>query len=124
MGKKVPLADAADLFKMLGDRTRLRILLLLARRGEMSVSELGDAVAMQKVAISHHLTKLRLHGVINGRRRGQRRTYTLAAAGLVHDLLRFVKPERQPRRGRSGMHSAGRGYRAGAARPQKAKRLP
>ena len=123
MGKKVPLADAADLFKMLGDRTRLRILLLLARRGEMSVSELGDAVAMQKVAISHHLTKLRLHGVIDGRRRGQRRSYTLGA-GLVHDLLRYVKPERPLHRGGSAMDGAGRGHRTGAARRRKATRRP
>jgi DNA-binding transcriptional ArsR family regulator len=121
MGKKVSLADAADLFKMLGGRTRLRILLLLARRGEMSVSELAEAVGMQKVAISHHLTKLRLHGVIDGRRRGQRRTYTLGA-GLVHDLLLYVKPERPPHGGGSAMGEAGRGHRTGAARPQKAAR--
>jgi DNA-binding transcriptional ArsR family regulator len=122
MGKKVPLADAALLFKALGDQTRLRILLLLERRGEMSASELGEAVGMQRMAVGHHVAKLCLHGVIDRRRRGQRRSYTLAAAGLVHDLLRFVKPERQPRRGGSGIDGTGRGYRTGPARPHKAAR--
>jgi ArsR family transcriptional regulator len=123
MGKKLPLADAALLFDLLGDRTRLRILQLLSRRGEMSVSELCEAVGIRSVGVGYHLVKLRLHGVIEGRRRGQRRSYTLGA-GLVHDLLRYVKPERPLHRGGSAMDGAGRGHRTGAARRRKATRRP
>jgi ArsR family transcriptional regulator len=121
MGKKMALADAAALFNLLGDRTRLRILQLLSRRGEMSVSELCEAVGIRSVGVGYHLVKLRLHGVIDGRRRGQRRSYTLGA-GLVHDLLCFVKPERPPHRAGSAMDGTGRGRRTGAAGPQRAAR--
>jgi DNA-binding transcriptional ArsR family regulator len=121
MGKKLPLADAALLFNLLGDRTRLRILLLLARRGEMGISELCEAVGIRSVGVGYHLAKLRLHGVIDGRRRGQRRSYALAA-GRVHDLLDLVKPERSPRRGSSATDGTGRRQRTGATRPRKATR--
>jgi ArsR family transcriptional regulator len=123
MGKKMALADAAALFNLLGDRTRLRILLLLSRRGEMSVSELCEAVGIRSVGVGYHLAKLRLHGVIEGRRRGQGRSYSLAA-GLVHDLLSFVKPERRPQLGGSAMGGTGRRQRTGATRRRKATRRP
>jgi ArsR family transcriptional regulator len=97
MGKALPLADAADLFKMLGDRTRLRVLLALARQGEMNVGELSEAVGMNQSALSHHLSLLRMHGIIADRRQSQHRVYALAA-GIVPDLLRFVRPE-QPQPG-------------------------
>ena len=115
------LADAAALFNLLGDRTRLRILLLLSRRGEMSISELCDAVGIRSVGVGYHLAKLRMRGVIDGRRRGQRRSYALAA-GLVHDLLGLVKPERSPPRGGSATDGPGRRQRTGATRRRKATR--
>jgi DNA-binding transcriptional ArsR family regulator len=104
MSKKLPLADAALLFNLLGDRTRLRILLLLSRRGEMGIGELSEAVGIRSVGVSYHLAKLRLHGFIDGRRRGQRRSYTLGA-GLVHDPLREARAPATPWR-----FSDGRGW--------------
>jgi DNA-binding transcriptional ArsR family regulator len=93
MGAALPRADAADLFKVLGNRTRLRVLLALTRRGEMNVGELGEVVAMRQPNLSSHLASLLLRGVLTCRRRGRYRYYALAG-GVVRDLLRFVKPDR------------------------------
>jgi predicted transcriptional regulator len=45
-------AEAARVFKMLGDEQRLRVLLALGRRGEMNVGELCQAVGMCQPTIS------------------------------------------------------------------------
>jgi DNA-binding transcriptional ArsR family regulator len=92
MGEALPLADVADLFKVLGNRTRLRVLLALARRGEMNVGELCQAVGMRQPAMSHHLAWLLLARIIACHQRGRYRYYALAG-GVVRDLLRFVKPD-------------------------------
>jgi ArsR family transcriptional regulator len=91
--KTLSPADAARVFKMLGDENRLRILQALARRGEMNVGELGEAVGMRQPALSHHLAWLLLARIITCQQRGRYRYYALAG-GVVRDLLRFVKPDR------------------------------
>jgi DNA-binding transcriptional ArsR family regulator len=110
MRKILPLSDAALLFNLLGDRARLRILLLLSRRGEMSISDLGKAVGIQSVGVDYHLAMLRLHRIIDGRRR------------VVHDLLRFVEPERRRDAGGRATGGPGGERRADAARRRKARR--
>jgi DNA-binding transcriptional ArsR family regulator len=62
--KTLSPADAARVFKMLGDEHRLRVLLALARRGEMNVGELCQALGMHQPAMSHHLGWLLLAGII------------------------------------------------------------
>jgi DNA-binding transcriptional ArsR family regulator len=86
-------ADAARVFRMLGDEHRLRVLLTLARRGEMNVEELCEAVGTRQAAMSHHLAWLLMAGIVACQRRGRHRYYALAG-GVVRDLLRFVKPDR------------------------------
>jgi DNA-binding transcriptional ArsR family regulator len=83
-------AQAAQLFKLLGDEGRLRILMLLAGRGEMSVKSLGEAVGVSQPVVSHHLTLLRLGGLVCFRREGKNNFYSLASE-VVEPLLRPVK---------------------------------
>ena len=102
-GRPVPFPDAGDrtvpdrtvrglseLFRGLGDRSRLHILFLLARRGEMNVGRIGEEVGQSQPAVSHHLNQLRKAGLIEYRRDGKYNYYRLAPAGLdglVADLF-------------------------------------
>ena len=73
-------AEAADVFKLLADPTRLRIVWALVH-GEHSVNELATHVDAQPAAVSQHLVKLRLARAVTTRRDGNRIYY---AAGDHH----------------------------------------
>lgn len=78
---KPPLAERAmltveqaseleDLFKVLANDTRLRLLHALARSGELCVTELCDLVAMKPAAVSNQLQRLTDRGIVGSRRDG------------------------------------------------------
>ena len=83
------LAEAAQLFRLLGEPTRLRLLLLLADRGESSVGALTEAVGLSQANVSNHLLRLRLAGAVAPRREAQRVYYRLSSP-FVAELLRQV----------------------------------
>jgi ArsR family transcriptional regulator len=58
-------------FRILGDLTRLRILVLLSREGELCVCELTHALDEVQPKISRHLALLREAEVVLDRRQGQ-----------------------------------------------------
>ncbi len=62
-------AAAADALKLLADPTRLRVVWALLH-GEHSVNELADHVGVKPTAVSQHLAKLRLSGLVRTRREG------------------------------------------------------
>jgi|SRR5215207_5194597 len=68
---------AAEIFKMLADATRVRIVLAL-RDGELSVNTLADVVGKSPPAVSQHLAKLRLARIVTTRHEGNRVFYRLA----------------------------------------------
>ena len=70
-------ARLAALFRLLGDGTRLRIVLLLARRGEWNVTELCATLGMPQPTVSHHLGLLRMGAVVTNRRQGKLIYYRL-----------------------------------------------
>lgn len=63
------VARAVGTLKLLADETRLRIVWNLLH-GEHNVNDLAAHLDMQPAAISHHLAKLRLAGVVRTRREG------------------------------------------------------
>jgi len=63
--------QADQLFKIFGDLTRLRVLTLLSREGELCVCELTYALGEIQPKISRHLALLREAGVVLDRRQGQ-----------------------------------------------------
>lgn len=79
---------AAALLRLLADPTRLRILHAL-RQGESYVGCLAELSGANQPAVSQHLAKLRLAGVIIPRRQGTHTFYALAdpQVGAVLDLL-------------------------------------
>jgi ArsR family transcriptional regulator len=80
------LAGLTQVFKLLADESRLRILLTLAREGEMHVSALCQMLGQSQPAVSHHLTLLRMAGLVGFRRDGKFNYYRLDALSLG-DLL-------------------------------------
>lgn len=63
------VAVAVDMFKLLADQTRLRILWALLH-GEHSVNHLAEHVGASPAAVSQHLAKLRLARLVKARREG------------------------------------------------------
>lgn len=76
---------AVESFRMLADATRLRLLWLLCS-DEYDVGGLAAAVGAARPAVSQHLAKLRLTGLVNVRRDGRRALYR-ARGGHVRRLL-------------------------------------
>ena len=85
-----PYVDlAVEVFSMLADATRVRIILAL-RTGELPVGDLAHAVGKSPTAVSQHLAKLRLARMVTTRQDGTRVYYQLTdehARQLVSDAI-------------------------------------
>ncbi|HEY1918899.1 MAG TPA: metalloregulator ArsR/SmtB family transcription factor [Streptosporangiaceae bacterium] len=73
------VAELADVFGLLADPGRLRVLVALLE-GEMCVCDLAAAAGASESAASHHLRLLRAHRVVQVRRTGRMAYYRLADA--------------------------------------------
>ncbi|MFF5214082.1 ArsR/SmtB family transcription factor [Micromonospora sp. NPDC000442] len=82
------VAAATDMLRMLADPTRLRLMSLLGE-GEHDVTALVAAVGTARPAVSQHLAKLRLAGLVTVRRDGRRALYR-ARGGHVRRLVTEV----------------------------------
>ena len=70
------LIDLAELFKIFGDSTRVKILFGL-HDGEQSVGEVASLLGMTDSAISHQLKILKDSKLVRGRRDGKQIYYSL-----------------------------------------------
>ena len=81
VAKKMPaeelLYDLAELFKIFGDSTRMRILFVLFE-SEVCVCDLAEALHMTVSAISHQLKILKTGKLVKSRREGKSVFYSLA----------------------------------------------
>jgi ArsR family transcriptional regulator len=84
------VSQAAQLFKLLGDEHRLRLLLALAERGEVSVSGLCRELALSQSAVSHHLILLRTAGAVECRQQGKQHLYRITSEPL-REMLRLLR---------------------------------
>lgn len=71
------LYDLAELFKVFGDSTRIRILYVLFE-AEVCVCDLAQALNMTQSAISHQLKILKQNKLVKSRREGKSVFYSLA----------------------------------------------
>ena len=71
------LYELADLFKVFGDSTRIKILYLLVDR-ELCVNDIATELAMTPSSISHQLRILKQHRLVKFRRDGKTVYYSLA----------------------------------------------
>lgn len=80
---------AVEVFAMLADATRIRIILAL-RDAELPVNQLAEKVDKSQASVSQHLAKLRLARIVTTRRDGTRVFYRLSnehARQLVSDAI-------------------------------------
>jgi DNA-binding transcriptional ArsR family regulator len=82
----------AKVFKLLADESRMKILLALAQDGEVHVSALCDMLRQSQPAVSHHLTLMRLTGLVSFRREGKNNFYRLES-NHIRELLDQVFAE-------------------------------
>ena len=68
------LDQLTALFRLLSDKTRLNILMLLAQ-GERNVTSLCQELDLPQPTVSHHLGLLRMHNLIGNRRDGKQVYY-------------------------------------------------
>ncbi len=90
-------------FRTLADRTRLRIVNLLAR-GPICVCDIQYILEQPQPTVSRHLGHLRMSGLVRDRRDGMRTFYELTewgaglAGGVLESLRRGLKAEPEYRR--------------------------
>ena len=88
----------AAAFRVLGDATRLRLISLIAERGETCVCDLTEPLGLSQPTVSHHLKLLHDAGLVERQPRGTWVYYRLVPGSL--DVLRdvLVSPPRARRK--------------------------
>ena len=82
----------ADIFKQMGDGSRVRIFWLLCHCEECVIN-ISSLVEMSSPAVSHHLKQLKITGLIVSRREGKEVYYKAAdtvQAQLLHHMIEQV----------------------------------
>ena len=69
-----------DLFRLIGEPTRVRLLYALVEAGEMCVCDLAAVVDAPETSVSHALRLLRMAGIVRTRRDGRMIYYSLTDA--------------------------------------------
>ncbi|WP_344027514.1 metalloregulator ArsR/SmtB family transcription factor [Pseudonocardia kongjuensis] len=90
------LADAAAAFGILSATSRLQIVWLLAA-GPRDVGTLATALGQPVAAVSQHLAKLKLAGLVRARREGRHQIYVIDDPAVV-EVVRAVVNARTARR--------------------------
>ena len=92
---------AAELFRLLGDGSRIRVFWLLCH-GEECVINLSAMMEMSSPAVSHHLKQLRAAGLIVSRRDGKEVYYKAADSDqsrllheMIEDMVKITCPDTQ-----------------------------
>lgn len=86
------LVSLCQLFRLLSDKTRLQIVMLLAS-GERNVTSLCEELKLPQPTVSHHLGLLRMNRVITNKRQGKQVIYALEGGGRIGSgKLKFTSP--------------------------------
>ena len=84
------LYDLAELYKVFGDSTRIKILYVLFE-SEMCVCDIATLLTMTQSAISHQLSVLKKNKLVKSRRDGKTMFYSLADSHVVTILDQGVE---------------------------------
>ena len=89
------LPELADLFRLLGDTTRLRIV-LACLGGPVAVGGIAAALALPATLVSHHLRLLRAARLVKSERQGRHVLYSAADQHVAHMLRDMVEHIAEP----------------------------
>ena len=89
---RATLEDLTAVFKLLSDKSRLKIVLALAKNGPMHVTSLVALLKPQtQPAVSHHLALMRNNGLLDCNRNGKHNFYSLASKYLCELFEQFFR---------------------------------
>ena len=88
----------ADMFRLLGDPTRVRIVDALAG-GALCVHEISERIALSESAVSHQLRLMRSMRIVRGRREGRCVYYTLDDQHVLDLFQQGLRHVREGSRG-------------------------
>lgn len=89
MASDSDVAELADMFRLLGDTTRLRIVLACLDE-PISVGDIAGQLELSPSLVSHHLRLLRAARVVKAERQGKQVFYAAAdqhVSGVLADML-------------------------------------
>jgi DNA-binding transcriptional ArsR family regulator len=81
--------ELAHVLRQISHPDRIRLLLKL-QAGELTVNELGDALAISPTRVSQHLGVLRAVALVETRTLGQKRVYRLAQPDMASWLIEGI----------------------------------
>lgn len=87
------LYDLADLFKIFGDTTRIKILYALSE-SELCVGEIADLLGLTQTAVSHQLRVLKTNKLVKFRKNGKMVYYSLSdehVTGIINLGMEHVE---------------------------------
>lgn len=87
-----PILELADLFRLLGDATRLRIV-MACLEAPIAVTDIAHKLELSSSLVSHHLRLLRAARILKAERQGKQVFYAAAdrhISGMLSDLLEHL----------------------------------
>lgn len=92
------IEQLADLFSLMGDATRLRIIMTCLRK-PISVSAIAQRLDLSQPLVSHHLRLLKAARMVKAQRRGKQIFYVAADAHVqcvIEDMVtHFSEPDQE-----------------------------
>ena len=89
------LDEAAELFKVLGNESRLALVWLLSRE-PLTVGALAERAGLSQPLVSQHLRTLRQSGLVSSEREGKEIRYALADQHVAHVVLDAIAHVTEP----------------------------
>jgi len=83
--------ECCSFFKAVADPNRVKIMMLLLKRKEMTVSEICAKFAMKQPSISHHLGILKNAKIVESRKEGKEVFYKLSSCCVADSCRDFMK---------------------------------
>ncbi|ELT51235.1 ArsR/SmtB family transcription factor [Brucella intermedia] len=86
------LTELSETFRLLGDPSRLRIL-IYCLDGPKPVTQIADALGLSQSLVSHHLRLLRSARLVRGERHSRQIFYEIAdkhVSGVINDMIEHV----------------------------------
>lgn len=92
MGSEETISQLADLFRLMGDSSRLRII-LSCLHAPISVSDIAAQLELSQSLVSHHLRLLRAARIVRSERRGKQVFYVAADEHIqcvIEDMVAHI----------------------------------
>lgn len=81
---EIKLEKVAHVLKTIGHPVRLKIISLLSEHKELSVNEICEKCDTEQSLVSHHLTNMKLKGILQSERNGKSIVYSIKLDEVLH----------------------------------------